>query len=66
MANDDFDAGQTAYIGYALVHALLSELEKESPGIRKRVWLRAQESLEEYGYLDAQSADWVAAKIADL
>jgi hypothetical protein len=49
MADDDVHAGQTAYIGYALVHALLSELEKESPGLRKRVWLRAQESHEEYG-----------------
>jgi len=30
------------------------------------VWLEAQRSLEEYALLDADSAEWVEAKIADL
>ena len=69
MAEDDFDARHahtTAHIGYALVYALLNELEKEAPGLRKRVWEQAQRSLKEYDRLDEDSADWVARKIADL
>lgn len=69
MAEDDFDARHahtTAHISYALVCALLEELEKKSPGVRKRVWLKAQHSLEEYDMLDPESADWVAAKVADI
>ena len=69
MAEDDFNsrhAHTTAHIGYALVYALLNELEKETPGFRKRVWEQAQRSLQEYDLLDAESADWVAQKIADL
>ena len=56
----------TAHIGYALVYALLDELEKESPGLRKRVWEEAQRSLREYNILDDESADWLAGKIANL
>jgi hypothetical protein len=69
MAEDDFDARHahtTAHIGYALVYALLNELEKEAPELRRRVWEEAQRSLREYDLLDKESADWVAAKIADL
>lgn len=66
---DDFEARNahaTANIGYALVYALLNELENEAPGLRKRVWEQAQRSLSEYDLLDENSADWVARKIADL
>ena len=69
MADDEFrtrHAHSTAHIGYALVYVLLDELEKEAPGLRKRVWERAQRSLEEYNLLDAGSADWVTQKIADF
>jgi hypothetical protein len=69
MADNDFDARHahtTAHIGYALVYALLNELEKEAPGLRRRVWEEAQRSLREYNMLDEDSADWVAEKIADL
>ena len=69
MAEDDFDARHakmTAHIGYALVYALLNELDKEAPGLRKRVWEQAQRSLEEYNLLDDDSADWVRRKVADL
>ncbi len=69
MAEDDFDARSThltAHIGYALVCVLLNELEKETPGLRKRVWKLAQRSLKEYDLLDEHSADWVTQKIADL
>jgi len=69
MSEDDFKARHahaTAHIGYALVYALLDELEKEAPGFRKRVWEQAQRSLEEYDLLDKDSADWVAQKTADL
>jgi hypothetical protein len=69
MSEDDSKARHahsTAHIGYALVYALLYELEKEAPGLRKRVWEQAQRSLEEYNLLDAESADWVTQKIAGL
>jgi len=69
MAEDDFkasDARATAHIGYALVYALLNELEEESPGIRKRVWTQAQLTLEEYDVLDSSNTDWVARIIANL
>jgi len=56
----------TAHIGYALTFALLDELEKESPGLRKRVWESAQRSLLEYDVLDQDSADWLAAKVRDV
>jgi hypothetical protein len=69
MADDDFDARHahtTAHIGYALIYALLDELETEAPGLRKRVWMRAHWLLREYNRLDKESADWVTRKIADL
>jgi len=69
MAEDDFearDAQATAHIGYALVYALLNELEKEIPGLRKRVWIKAQRTLEEYDVLDASNVDWVTRIIANL
>ena len=40
MANDtpaDRHDRATAHIGYALIYALLNELEKERPGLRKEV-----------------------------
>jgi len=69
MADDDFeanDARATAHIAYALVYALLNELEKEAPGLRKRVWTQAQRTLEEYRVLDASNAEWVTRIIANL
>ena len=69
MAEDDFetrDARATAHIGYALVYALLNELEKEIPGLRKRVWIKAQRTLEEYDVLDASNVDWVTRIVANL
>lgn len=60
------DARATAHIAYALVYALLNELEKEVPGLRKRVWAQAQRTLEEYNVLDASNADWVARIISNL
>jgi hypothetical protein len=69
MAQDDFkasDAHATAHIAYALVFALLNELEKEFPGLRKRVWTEAQRTLQEYDVLDASNADWVKRIIANL
>ena len=69
MAEDDFEARHahdTAHISYALVYALLNELEKESPGFRRRVWLRAQQSLQEYALLGAVTKDWLEAKIAEM
>jgi hypothetical protein len=44
----------------------LDEIEKEAPGLRKRVWEQAQRSLQEYNLLDQNSADWVTQKIAEL
>ena len=69
MRDDNFDLRQalaTAHIGYALVYALLDEIEKEAPGLRKRVWQQAQRSLQEYNLLDQNSADWVTQKIEEL
>ena len=56
----------TAHIAYALIYELLVELEKESPGLRKRVWENAQRSLAEYNILDEENADWLLGKIANL
>lgn len=69
MSNDDADgrrARMTAHIGYALICALLDELEMDAPGLSKRVWKSAHRSLKEYDLLDPDSADWMSAKIAQL
>ena len=66
MAEDDFKARHaytTAHIGYALIYALLDELEKEAPGLRKRVWEQAQRSLGEYNFLDKDSAIGSAGRL---
>ena len=65
MANatwTDKDARNTAHIGYALVYALLDELGKERPGLRKRVWQEAARSLREYNVLDDDALEWVRSK----
>jgi hypothetical protein len=69
MANEtwtDKDAHAVAHISYALIYVLLDELEKERPGLRKRVWQEAERSLREYDVLDDASLDWVRSKLASL
>lgn len=69
MANPSWnerDARATAHVGYALIHALLAELEKDRPGLRKKVWQEAERSLREYDLLDDDTADWLRSKVAEL
>lgn len=65
MANEtwtDKDARDTAHISYSLIYALLDELEKEQPGLQKKVWQEAVRSLREYDLLDDKALDWVRSK----
>ena len=68
MADDQLanTANASAHLGYTLVSILLEELEKEHPGLRKRVWSAAQRELSTYHLLDTVAADWLARKVEEM